>query len=427
MNYNKILLNKIAKKKIKVGIVGLGYAGLPLLIELFKKKIYSIGFDTDKTKISKLKKGKNYIKDLDFKFIKKSLVSNLVTSNFKFISKVDIIILCLPTPLKENKIPDMRYINNTMKMITKYLKKGQVISLESTTYPGTTKELISDKLNNKFKIGKDFFIIYSPERVDPGNKKFKLASIPKVVSGITLNCQKIGKKFYSLIFRKIIQANETDVAEFSKLLENIFRSVNIGLVNEMKLLAQMMKLDIYKIIKVASSKPFGFMPFYPGPGLGGHCIPIDPFYLTWKAKKIGFDTKFIKTAGLINNEVTENIVKKIKKHSKNKKVLIIGLSYKKDIDDMRESPSLKIMSDLRKLKFKVDYHDKYFPNLKQNRSFFENKKSINLSKNNLNKYDVVVISTNHSYLNTNLIYKYSKKILDSRNVYNFKSNKVISC
>lgn len=427
MNYKKILLSKIAKKKIKVGIVGLGYAGLPLLIELFKKKIYTIGFDIDKTKIIKLKKGKSYIKDLDFKFIKKNLNFNLVTSNFEFIVDVDIIVLCLPTPLRKKKIPDMSYIKHTMKIISKYLKKGQAISLESTTYPGTTKELISDKLKNKFKIGKDFFIIYSPERVDPGNKKFKLVSIPKVVSGISSNCQKIGKKFYSLIFKKIIQANDTDVAEFSKLLENIFRSVNIGLVNEMKLLAQIMKLDIYKIIKVASTKPFGFMPFYPGPGLGGHCIPIDPFYLTWKAKKIGFDTKFIKTAGIINNEVTENIVKKIKKISINKKVLLIGLSYKKDIDDMRESPSLKIMSDLRKLKFRVDYHDKYFPNFKQNRSFFENKKSINLTKDNLKKYDVVVISANHSYLNTNRIYKYSKKILDPRNVYNFRSNKIIPC
>ena len=427
MNYKKILLDKIKKKKIKIGIVGLGYAGLPLLIELFKKKIYSIGFDVDKTKISKLKKGNSYIKDLDFKFIKKNLSKNLVTSNFKFISNVDIIVLCLPTPLKEKKIPDMRFINNTMSTIRKFLKKGQVISLESTTYPGTTKELISDKIDNKFKIGKDFFIIYSPERVDPGNKKFKLASIPKVVSGISKNCQKIGEKFYSLIFKKIIQANETEVAEFSKLLENIFRSVNIGLVNEMKLLAQIMKIDIHKIIKVASTKPFGFMPFYPGHGLGGHCIPIDPFYLTWKAKKIGFDTKFIKTAGLINNEVTENIVYKIKKISKNKKILIIGLSYKKDIDDMRESPSLKIMSDLRKLKFKVDYHDKYFPNLKQNRSFFENKRSISLTKENLKKYDVVVISTNHSYLNTNYIYKYSRKILDPRNIYNFESSKVIPC
>jgi UDP-N-acetyl-D-glucosamine dehydrogenase len=427
MDYAKIILNKIKNKKIKVGIIGLGYAGLPLLIELFKKKIYTIGFDIDQNKIKKITEGKSYIKDLDFKFIKKNLKRNLVTSNFKFISNVDIIILCLPTPLKSKQVPDMKYINDTIKTIKKYLRRGQAISLESTTYPGTTKELIFDKIKKNFDIGKNFFIIYSPERVDPGNKHFKLNQIPKVVSGISLNCQIIGEKFYSLIFSKIIQAKNTEVAEFSKLLENIFRSVNIGLVNEMKLLAQKMNLNIYEIIKVASSKPFGFMPFYPGPGLGGHCIPIDPFYLTWKAKKIGFETKFIKTAGIINHDVTVNIVKKIKKLSKNKKVLIIGLSYKKDIDDMRESPSLKIMSYLRKLKFKVDYHDKYFPVLKKNRSFFEQKKSVNLTKENLKKYDLVVISTNHTYLNILKIYKYSKIILDPRNVYKFSSKKVIPC
>jgi UDP-N-acetyl-D-glucosamine dehydrogenase len=427
MNYAKLILNKIKNKKIKVGIVGLGYAGLPLLIELFKKKIYTIGFDIDQNKIKKITEGKNYIKNLDFKFIKKNLKRNLVTSNFKFISDVDIIVLCLPTPLKAKQVPDMKYINDTIKTIKKFLRQGQAISLESTTYPGTTKELIFDKIKKNFEIGKNFFIIYSPERVDPGNKDFKLNQIPKVVSGISLNCQTVAERFYSLIFSKIVQAKNTEVAEFSKLLENIFRSVNIGLVNEMKLLTQKMNLNIHEIIKVASSKPFGFMPFYPGPGLGGHCIPIDPFYLTWKAKKFGFETKFIKTAGIINNDVTVNIIKKINKLSKNKKVLIIGLSYKKDIDDMRESPSLKIMNDLRKLKFKVDYHDKYFPILKKNRSFFEKKKSVNLTKENLKKYDLVVISTNHTYLNVSKIYKYSKIILDTRNVYKFSSKKVIPC
>jgi len=427
MNYAKIILNKIKNKKIKVGIVGLGYAGLPLLIELFKKKIYTIGFDIDQNKIKKITEGKSYIKDLDFKFIKKNLKRNLVTSNFKFISDVDIIVLCLPTPLKAKQVPDMKYINDTIKTIKKFLRQGQAISLESTTYPGTTKELIFDKIKKNFEIGKNFFIIYSPERVDPGNKDFKLNQIPKVVSGISLNCQTVAERFYSLIFSKIVQAKNTEVAEFSKLLENIFRSVNIGLVNEMKLLTQKMNLNIHEIIKVASSKPFGFMPFYPGPGLGGHCIPIDPFYLTWKAKKLGFETKFIKTAGIINNDVTVNIIKKINKLSKNKKVLIIGLSYKKDIDDMRESPSLKIMNDLIKLKFKVDYHDKHFPILKKNRSFFEKKKSVNLTKENLKKYDLVVISTNHTYLNVSKIYKYSKIILDTRNVYKFSSKKVIPC
>jgi UDP-N-acetyl-D-glucosamine dehydrogenase len=427
MNYIKIILDKIKNKKIKVGIIGLGYVGLPLLIELFKKKIYTIGFDIDQKKIKKIKEGISYIKDLDFKFIKKNLKKNLVTSNFKFISNVDIIIMCLPTPLKAKRTPDMSYINDTIKMIKKFLRQGQVISLESTTYPGTTKELIFDKLKRNFEIGKNFFIIYSPERVDPGNKHFKLNKIPKVVSGISLNCLKIAEKFYSLIFSKIVHAKKTEVAEFSKLLENIFRSVNIGLVNEMKLLAQKMNLNIFEIIKIASSKPFGFMPFYPGPGLGGHCIPIDPFYLSWKAKKIGFHTKFIKTAGIINNDVTVNIVKKIKKISKNKKVLIIGLSYKKDIDDLRESPSLKIMSDLSKLNFKVDYHDKYFPILKKNRSFYEKKKSLNLTKENLKKYDLVIISADHSYLNLLKIYKYSKIILDPRNVYKFSSKKVIPC
>ena len=414
-------------KNKTISVIGLGYTGLPILIELLKKNIYTVGFDIDREKINKIHKAEKYIKNINFRFIKKKLKNNMVTSNFKFVSNLDILILCLPTPLKKNKIPDMKYINNTIKSIKNYLKVGQAISLESTSYPGTTKELLYEKLKNKFDIGKNFFIIYSPERIDPGNKNFKLNSIPKVVSGITPECQKIAKSFYSLIFKKIIQAKETEIAEFSKLLENIFRSVNVGLVNEMKLLAEKMKLDIHKIIKVASSKPFGYMPFYPGPGLGGHCIPIDPFYLTWKAKKIGFKTKFIKTSGIINKEVTENIIKKIKKLSKNKKILIIGLSYKKDVDDLRESASLKIMKDLKKSRFKVDYHDNYFRKLKHNRSFFQNTESVKLSRENLKKYDLVLISTNHSYLNFNHIFKHSKLILDSRNVYKFYSPKIVQC
>ena len=317
------LKKKIEKKNLIVGVVGLGYVGLPLANVFVKKNIKVYGFDTDIEKINIINSGKsyiNYFKDRDIKLMLKKNFECF--SDFRKINKVDVIILCLPTPLNKNKTPDMKYIKNSMREIKKYLVEGQTISLESTTYPGTTREVIATELK-KFNIGKNFFLIYSPEREDPGNKKFSISETPKIVGGYSNNCLQIAFLLYKILTNKVIKVSSLETAEFTKLLENIYRSVNIGMINEMKLLTSKMKINIFEVIKAAKTKPFGFQAFYPGPGYGGHCIPIDPFLLSWRAEKYKFDTKFIKLSGKINENMPNIIVRKIcsvmqqKKKSKN--------------------------------------------------------------------------------------------------------------
>ena len=292
MYYNK-LIDKIKKKEAKISVIGLGYVGLPLSLSFAEKKYKVLGFDIDKIKIKKLNSGQSYLSTIGKNKLLSLKKNFTASSNFKKISECDVIIICIPTPLKSNFKPDLSYLRSTLNKISKYLKKGQLISLESTTYPGTTFEEVNEKFKKKFKYGDDFFVGYSPEREDPGNKNFKTKNIPKIVSGHSLNCLNIIKLLYSSIFKKIFPVSSTNTAEFTKLLENIYRSVNIGLVNEMKIIAKLMNINIHETIEAASTKPFGFTPFYPGPGMGGHCIPIDPFYMAWKSKKFGlFKSRF---------------------------------------------------------------------------------------------------------------------------------------
>ena len=344
---------------------------------------------------------------------------------------LDVIIICVPTPLKKNKAPDLSFIKMTIKSISKYLKKNQLISLESTTYPGTTKEIILPIIKNKGLIpGKNFFLAFSPERLDPGIKSIKIKEIPKITGGITKNCALISSKIYKKVHNKVITVSDTETAEIVKLLENVYRAVNIGLVNELKGLTDKLNLNIYEIIKAASTKPFGFTPFYPGPGLGGHCIPIDPYYLSWKANKLGIKTDFIKLAGEINSSIPTKILNKINnifktKNIKNIKILILGIAYKKNVNDLRESPGIKILDLLLKKKYKVKYSDLLVSKIPRLRNFRLNLKSIKLNSKNIRKFDLVILTTDHDVFNYKLIYNSSKLILDTRGVYRKDKDKKV--
>lgn len=416
----KNILLKIKNKKVKVGIIGMGYVGLPLAKSFVEKNIDTYGFDIDQKKIMNLRKNISYINYFAHKEIKKMNKKKFTpTVDFSLISEMDLIILCLPTPLKKNKSPDMSYILSSLKTILPFLKENQVLSLESTTYPGTCEEVILPLLNKKFNVGKNFYLVYSPEREDPGNKKYSLLKIPKVLGGLTKNCKLLGEKFYSLLGIKLIIVNDLKTAEFTKLLENIYRSVNIGLINEMKNICSKMGINIFNAIEAAGTKPFGFQKFYPGPGYGGHCIPIDPFLLAWKAKKSGADAKFIRLSGTINERMPIKISKKIisycqRKNEKN--ILIIGMAYKKNVDDLRESPSLRVMDILEKNNLKINYHDPYIKELPKTRKFKIRKKSITLTKKILNKC-IVLIVTDHDNIDYNFIKKNSKYIFDCRGRY----------
>ena len=419
-------LEKIKKKNFSIGIVGLGYVGLPLLMGFANKGLRVIGFDIDKTKIEMLKKGRSYINHIKLKKIHTSKKIEF-TSSFKKIHYVDLIILCIPTPLTKKNLPDLSYIKNTMQSVKNYLRKYQTLSLESTTYPGTTREIIYPILKKKFNVGEDFFLVYSPEREDPGRKNISLHNIPKVLGGFSDNCKKIGTYYYKNLFKKIVTTENLETAEFTKIFENVFRAVNISLVNEIKFLSEKMKVNFNDVIEASSSKPFGFMPFYPGPGIGGHCIPIDPLYLSYRAKREGVDMKLIETSFNINFLTTKRISKIIfKKIKKDKpKILILGIAYKKNIDDVRESPALKIIQDLRNNGCIVDYHDPYIKSLPKNRNYYTNMKSKYLDKVMIKKYDGVLICTDHDNVNYDLVYQNAKIIFDSRNVFKKFSTKVI--
>ena len=428
VNYFKELSSKIKKKQVKVGVIGIGYVGIQLLIQFNKNKIRTIGFDIDERKISKLKKGispYSYIKNANIKpLIKYSTYSN----KYNQLSLCDIIIICLPTPIKKNTRPDLSAIEITLNKIKKYFKKGQLIILESTTYPGTTREKIASKLNN-FNIGKNIFLSYSPEREDPG-RKIPYRKVTKISSGYSKNCSLLSKTIYEKIVNTVIVANSLEEAEMTKLLENIYRSVNIGLVNELKMICKAMGTDINNIIKLASTKPFGFKSFYPGPGIGGHCIPIDPYYLYWRAKEFNQEAKFIKVAGDINIETTDwtikNIIKIINqkaKSNRNKKILILGLSYKKNIEDLRESAAIKIINSLKAKNFLVDFSDPHIDPKDENvKKLGKYTKSIDINIKNLKKYDCVVLVTDHDKFNYKLITKYSKILIDTRNKIYRKKN-----
>ena len=431
MNESKefnILKKLIETKNAYVGIIGLGYVGLPLAITFAESGFNVLGIDIDKKKIDCINGFKSYINHIANKKIE-NLVKRKklqVTNEFKKVKKLDAIIICLPTPLNNHREPDLSYIINTMKIIKPFFREGQILSLESTTYPGTTKEELLPFIEDSgFKIGKNYFLIYSPEREDPGNKKFPTYNIPKIVGGISEACNDIGELLYSQIIKEVITVEDTATAEMTKLLENIHRAINIGLMNELKPLAEKMNIDIYDVIRAASTKPFGFVPYYPGPGLGGHCIPIDPFYLTWKAREYGMHTRFIELAGEINASMPQYVVDKIStalnengKPLKNSKVLILGVSYKKNIDDMRESPSLEIIKLLKEKKANVNYSDPFFKSLPKTRKLDLKLDSVEITSQNLKTYDVVVVVTDHDSFDYELIKNNSNLIVDTRGRFN---------
>ncbi len=427
------LIHKINKKSAVIGIFGLGYIGLPLAIRFAEVGFKVLGFDIDKGKVKKLMNGESYIDYIKPLKIKKLLKNFEAKSDFSCSSDVDALILCVPTPLKKNKKPDLSFVTNTMSMLLPYMRKGQLLSLESTTYPGTTEEELLPRIEKKgLKVGKDFFLTYSPEREDPGNLNYKTKTIPKILGGHTRNCLEIGRELYGSSIDQIISVSSTKVAEMTKLLENIHRAVNIGLINEMKIVADKMNIDIYEVINAASTKPFGFTPYYPGPGLGGHCIPIDPFYLTWKAKQIGIDTRFIKIAGIVNTSMprwviskSEKILETYGKSLKGLKVLVLGIAFKKNVQDTRESPGIELMRLLKKKGAKISYSDPHVPIFPKMREYNFNLSSINLTSQSIKSYDLLLIATDHTKFDYSLIQKNAKLIIDTRGVYLNKFRNVV--
>ena len=413
------LEKKIKDKKAKIGIIGMGYVGIPLGLEFAGTGFSVTGFDKDSARVKEINSGKQVMKHIPAKsmkeFVKKNNGSS--TTEFSEIRDMDCLIICVPTPLDEHEQPDMSYIESASKEIGKNLRKGQLIVLESTTYPGTTREIVKPILEkSKLEAGEDFFLAYSPEREDPGNKEFSISEIPKVMGGLTDNCLRLTSNLYKNIVSETVEVSSLETAEATKLMENIFRAVNIAMVNELKLILSRMGINIWEVIDAAKTKPFGFMPFYPGPGMGGHCIPIDPFYLSWKAKEYNTEAKFIELAGEINRKMTEHIAHRIgralnddKKSIRGSKILIVGVAYKKDIDDMRESPALRIMDLLKHKGAKITYHD---PNVKNVGPL----KSLDLTQNTINEQDAIVIITDHTNIDYKSLGKHAKLIVDTRNI-----------
>ena len=420
------LIQKILQKKALIGIIGLGYVGLPLVLRFCEEDFNVLGFDVDSKKVATLKRGRSYLKSISSSRISKFVRSGHlnVTDDFSRLDEPDCILICVPTPLTEKMEPDLQYIDKTTEAIREHLRRGQLIVLESTSYPGTTEELILPRLKSTgLKVGKDFFLAFSPEREDPGNKRFTTHQIPKVVSGVTSSCKKMVTALYGQVVQKVVPVSSPRVAELTKLLENIYRSVNIALVNELKMLSDRMGIDIWEVIEAASTKPFGFSPFYPGPGMGGHCIPIDPYYLSWKAREYDFTTRFIFLAGEINVHVPYYVVAKIQdalngrgKSIKGAKLLILGVAYKKDVDDARETPALSIMELLRKKGAVLLYHDPYIPVLPPFRKYYFKLKSSPLTKGLLQKIDAVVVVTDHSSVDYSWVVKHAPLVIDTRNV-----------
>ncbi len=472
MNYKKELLEKIENKSAIVGIIGMGYVGLPLTITFANNGFNVVGFDIDENKVSLLNDGKSYIKHIDSKLIKDIVKKKKfqATSDFSRLKECDAVIICVPTPLDEHREPDMRFVKDTAFIIQKYLRKGQLITLESTTYPGTTEEVLlplfesapqiqnpnsqslipnsrsqnsnpqslipnsksqnsnpQSLIPNPYIPGQDFFLAFSPEREDPGNKDFTTSTIPKIIGGVTENCTDVAVALYNKIIKTTVRVSSPRVAEAAKLLENIYRSVNIALVNELKVVFERMNIDIWEVIEAAKTKPFGFQAFYPGPGLGGHCIPIDPFYLTWKAREYEVNTKFIELAGEVNTfqpyyvvERAIEVLNQAHKAMKGSKILILGVAYKKNVDDMRESPSLKLIELLRQKGAEVDYNDPYVPKLPPTRKYKFDMNSVELTKDVLRLYDLVLLATDHDDYDYNFIRKHARLILDTRNAFKIK-------
>lgn len=417
------LKRKILEKKAKIGIIGLGYVGLPLAITFTKAGFKISGIDIDKKRVDRLKKGESYILDVATADVKEALKTRALTAttDFSVIKDLDAVIICVPTPLYKTREPDVSYIVSAVKNIKRYMKRGQVIVLESTTYPGTTEEVMLPILeSDRLKEGKDFYLAFSPERVDPGNPKYDTKNTPKIIGGISKSSTEIAQLLYEQAIDNIVAVSSSKVAEMVKLLENTFRIVNIGLVNEIMLMCDRLGIDVWEVIEAAKTKPYGFMPFYPGPGVGGHCIPVDPIYLSWKARMHGFEARFIDLASQVNSEMPHYVVDKIteglndhRKSLKCAKILIIGVAYKKDVKDLRESPALEVIDLLMKKGALVSYYDPFFPYL---RIHDINLKRLPFDKDSFRNSDCVVIVTDHTDVDYEFIAENSKLIVDTRNV-----------
>jgi len=420
------LIAKIQAHEARVGIVGLGYVGLPLVLRFAEEHFPVLGFDVDPAKVLKLQAGESYIRHIPAKRLRVLIKEKRFepTTDFQRLAEADCIIICVPTPLTPKKDPDLQYIENTTDAISRTLRKGQLVCLESTTYPGTTEEILLERFRaTGLEAGSDYFLIFSPEREDPGNPKYSTRTIPKVVGGITPDCLEVGTTLYGQVIDRVVPVSSTRAAELVKLLENIYRCVNIALVNELKLLGDRMDIDVWEVIDAASTKPFGFTPFYPGPGLGGHCIPIDPFYLSWKAKEYDFSTRFIQLAGEVNASIPHYVVERIGKALNDRsrsirgsKILILGVAYKKDVDDVRESPALEIMEILQAKGALLSYSDPYIPRLHKMRAYdFSHMSSLPLNEDVLKSQDLVLITTDHSSIDYQWVVDHASSIVDTRN------------
>ena len=416
------LTEKIKNKKAKIGIIGLGYVGLPLAVAFADKGFFVLGIDTDRAKVARLNRGESYIMDVPSKAVRRLVSARRLkaTADTKGVSSLDAMILCVPTPLNKTKKPDISFIVAAVKAIAPRLKKGQLIVLESTTYPGTTDEVVRPLLEEGgLKVEKDFTLAFSPERIDPGNKQFDTVSIPKVVGGAGPRSLEAAGALYGAIIQKIVEVSSAKTAEMVKLLENTFRSVNIGLINEITILSHRLGIDIWEVIEAAKTKPFGFMPFYPGPGLGGHCLPIDPLYLSWKSRLHGYEAKMIELASSINEAMPEYVVERVADllnrrgiPLKGASILVVGVAYKRNVDDLRESPALEVIEEFLLRGSKVAYSDPHIPSLTAGHRSL---RSVKLKPAMLKKQHCVVILTDHDSFDCPLIVRHSRAILDTRN------------
>ncbi len=431
MSY-KALKKKIISGQAKIGVIGLGYVGLPLAVGFAKAGFSVLGIDLDEDRICRIQARKNYISDVSTKDFRKVIDEKkfCVASQFDLVQQLDVILICVPTPIKRKYTPDISFITNAVKSIARYLKRSSLVILESTTYPGTTKELIQPALEKSgLRVGRDFFLAFSPERIDPGNKQYPLAKIPKVVGGIDAKSSELTKRLYQKIVKQVHVVSSTEVAEMTKLLENSFRIINIGWINELAMMSHRLGIDVWEVIGAAKTKPFGFMPFYPGLGVGGHCIPEDPLYLAWRVKQYGFNSKYIKLSSDTNAHMPRYAVERIqetlqkqKKNLRQARVLVVGVTYKKDVKDLRKSPPLRLIELLQAAGVQVDFFDPFIPFLEIGLLHL---RSIALTAEKLKSYDCVVVATDHTKVNYSLIFKNASLIFDIRNVYQKQKAKKI--
>jgi len=434
VDYAFELKNKIKHRSLRICVVGLGYVGLPLALEFARKSISITGIEIDKGRLNAIaKQGRSYVSDVSDKQLKDLMAQGFfkVSGSFQEVKQADVILVCVPTPLKGKNLPDISFIKSAFNSVASFIKKGSLVVLESTTYPGTTEEELEPIFAQRgLKHGRDYFLAFSPERIDPGNKKYPVQKIPKVVGGLSAQATKLTALVYGLIIKKIIPVSSARTAEAVKLLENTFRLINIGLIDELAMMAHKMNIDIWEVVRAASSKPFGFMPFFPGPGVGGHCIPKDPLYLHWKAQSFGFYSRFIQLASDVINDMPEYIVARLQeafsglaKHLRGSKILLIGVTYKKDIKDLRKSPAIDVITSLKKHGAFVSYADPLIPYLKIANIDL---RSIALTETNIKKFDCLIIATDHSNVDYSYLEKHAKLIFDARNVYKGKNkDKVI--